>query len=72
MWPWSEDFEGSPVTETFSGAIVQEVLDFGEPMPGDPGQVRALREELPDQAVSVFVSAALPRTVGVRKVDLIR
>ena len=36
----------------------------------DPREVRALREELPDEAVGVFVRAPLPGTMRVGEVDL--
>jgi hypothetical protein len=44
-------------------------LDLGETTLGNPGQVRPLWKELTDQAVGVFVRAALPRTVRIRKMD---
>ena len=36
----------------------------------DPREIRALREELPDQAVRVLIRAPLPRTMRVGEVDL--
>ena len=38
--------------------------------PRELGEVRALREELPEQAIRVLVGAALPGTLRMREVDL--
>jgi hypothetical protein len=67
---WAEDFAGCSIAETFSGAVVQQLLDFGKPMLGDSSQIRAFRKELADQAVGLFVGAALPGTVGLGKKHL--
>ena len=56
-----------PVAETFSGAVVQEVLNFSDSMLGYFGQIRALGEELADQAIGVLVRTALPGTVGIAR-----
>ena len=69
---WTEDFAGSSVAKTFSGAVVQELLDFGETMLRNSGQIRPLGKELTDQTIGVFVRASLPRTVRIGKIDLQR
>ena len=65
-----ENFVGSSIAEAFSRAVVEKLLDFGKTMIGDADQIRAFGKELPNQAVGVFVCAALPRAVRLRKVDL--
>jgi hypothetical protein len=63
---------GSSIAQAFSRTVVEKLLNFGESMLRNVGQVRALGKELADQAVGVLVRTALPRRVGLGKVDLQR
>jgi hypothetical protein len=65
-----ENFVGSSIAEAFSRTVVEKLLHLAELMLRKTGQVRALGEELADQAVGVLVPAALPRTVRLGEVDL--
>jgi len=56
--------------KTFSRAVVQFVHDGAKVAPGHSGEVRSLREILPNQAIAVFVCSPLPRSVGMCKVEL--
>jgi len=45
------------------------MLDFLKPLHWRVRQVASFREELSHEAIGVFVRAALPGTIGARKVD---
>ena len=61
---------GRSITETLSGAIVQELLNLGKPMLGNSSQIRAFWEELANQAIGVFIRATLPGTLWIAQIDL--
>ena len=61
---------GFSVGEAGSGSVVEKVFDVVEVAAAVDGQVGALREVLPQQAVDVLVAGPLPGTVRVGEVDL--
>src|SRR5215475_13471878 len=66
---FSEGFAGGVVAEAFAGPVV-ELGGDGVDLAGGPGvEVGALGEVFAEQAVDVFVAAALPGCVGVGEVD---
>ncbi len=66
------DFQGRGKVQTFSGARVQPMGDGVQLALGVARQVRALGQVLAQQAIRVFVGAALPRAVRIGKEDLDR
>ncbi len=54
---------GQPPVEHLARPPIQEGLDMLDLVTRHPREVGALREELPDQPVGVFVGPTLPRTV---------
>ena len=56
--------------EAFAGPVVEFVGDGVEVRFGDGGEVGALGEVLPEEAVGVFVRAALPGGVRVAEEDV--
>src|SRR5260370_3654713 len=56
-------------TQGFSGTLIQSQRDFVEIGLRIAGQVGFFREVLSQQPVSVFVRAALPRTLRITEVD---
>ena len=67
--PLRVGFQGRGKVETFSRARVQPMGDGGQLELGIVRQVRALRQVLTEQAIRVFIGAALPRAVGIGKED---
>ena len=63
------DLFGCQEAQAFSWAGVQRGGDLGEVALGQSGQVHALGQILPQQAVGVLVGRALPGAVGVGEVD---
>lgn len=63
------DFQGRGKVETFAGARVQPIGD-GIQLPLDVArQVGAFRQVRAEQAIRVFIGAALPGTMGIGKED---
>ena len=52
-------------TTALPWSVIEERLGTCDLRNGDLGEVRPLREELPDQSVGVLVRTALPRRGGV-------
>jgi len=67
-----EDFVGGLEVEYFARSVVEGLLDCGELLAADLAEVHAFGQVLADQAVGVFIAAALPRAVGIAEehVDL--
>ena len=61
---------GRPVAEDLPRPVVDEPEGPLDLLPRHPGEVRPLREELPDQAVGVLVRALLLGVVGLAEVEL--
>ena len=66
---FSEGFAGGVVAEACAGPVVEFGGDGVELGGGPGGQVGAFGEVFAEQAVGVFVAAALPGRVGVGEVD---
>lgn len=61
---------GRPVAERLPGPVVDQGKGPADPPLRHPGEVRPLREELPDEVVVVVVRALLPGAVGLAEVEL--
>jgi hypothetical protein len=65
-----EDFMGRSVAEATAGAMVEQLLHLADAGSRLASQAGSLGKELPNQAVAVFVRAALPGAVGMGKVNV--
>ena len=65
-----EDLVRGFEAEDFAWSVIECVFDGGELLVADETQVHAFRKELADQAIGVFVGAALPGTVRVAEEDV--
>jgi hypothetical protein len=63
------DLARGSVAQHGAWSVVEHGLDVGEFLGRDGGQIRALREELAQQAVEVFIGRSLPRAAWVAEVD---
>ena len=66
----SELLCGLEVIQGLSGSVVEFAGDGIEMLLGVHGEVRAFREVLAQETVSVLIGAALPRAVGISEVDV--
>jgi len=58
--PSCHDLQRGAVVQTFARPIVEFVGDLAQTPVADRGEVAALRKVLPQEAVGVLISAALP------------
>jgi len=56
-------------TQCLARSVVEPVFDDAEVVSGVQGQVRALGQVLPDQAIGVLIRASLPGTGRAREED---
>lgn len=57
-------------SEAFSGPMIQSVHGKQDIFLGDGVEAHLLRKELPNQAIHVFVGAALPGRIGMGKEEV--
>ena len=64
-----ENFSRSFPVETFSGAVVEYVLNKSDFLFGDRPEIKSFRKEKSNDIVGVFVRTALPWAMRLCKVD---
>ena len=67
---FGEDFVGGFEAEDLARPVIESVLDARELMRGDEVEVGALWQVFADQAIGVFVGAALPGAVWIAEEDV--
>src|SRR6202012_5043023 len=65
-----EEFSWGLVAEGYTDTSIEQQSDLIELILGEAAQVLASGEELPEQAIDVFVDAALPGGMGMSEVDI--
>ena len=69
---WEEEFCGCFPAEGFAWSCVEQHGDIVELFLGEDAEIAAFGQVLAEQAVGIFVDAALPWAVRVGEVDLDR